>query len=120
VQENGAEKHLVLTQSDRQPTPDPGVVDSLPQCRVAVVGRGVSGIFQLDEWLAACERRHGVAGIGHNRAEPMRADADPEDTIRFYALRLHEVGMVKSSPQKIIADGTDWRFLNELKRELKA
>ena len=45
---------------------------------------------------------------------------DPEDTIRFYALRLHEVGMVNSSPQKIIADGTDWRFLNELKRELKA
>jgi NitT/TauT family transport system substrate-binding protein len=45
---------------------------------------------------------------------------DPEDTIRFYALRLHEVGMIKSSPQKIIADGTDWRFLDELKRELKA
>jgi NitT/TauT family transport system substrate-binding protein len=45
---------------------------------------------------------------------------DPEDTIRFYALRLHEVGLIKSSPQKIIADGTDWRFLNELKRELKA
>jgi NitT/TauT family transport system substrate-binding protein len=45
---------------------------------------------------------------------------DAEDTIRFYALRLHEVGWIKSSPQKIIADGTDWRFLNELKRELKA
>jgi NitT/TauT family transport system substrate-binding protein len=45
---------------------------------------------------------------------------DPEDTMRFYALRLHEAGMIKSSPQKIIADGTDWRFLNELKRELKA
>ena len=45
---------------------------------------------------------------------------DPEDTIRFYALRLHEAGMIKSSPQKIIAQGTDWRFLNELKRELKA
>lgn len=45
---------------------------------------------------------------------------DPEDTIRFYALRLHEVGMVKSGPQKIIAEGTDWRFLDELKRELKA
>jgi NitT/TauT family transport system substrate-binding protein len=45
---------------------------------------------------------------------------DPEDTLRFYALRLHEVGLIKSSPQKIIADGTDWRFLNELKRELKA
>jgi NitT/TauT family transport system substrate-binding protein len=45
---------------------------------------------------------------------------DAEDTIRFYALRLHEAGFIKSSPQKIIADGTDWRFLNELKRELKA
>jgi NitT/TauT family transport system substrate-binding protein len=45
---------------------------------------------------------------------------DPEDTMRFYALRLHEVGMISSSPNKIIAAGTDWRFLNELKRELKA
>jgi NitT/TauT family transport system substrate-binding protein len=44
---------------------------------------------------------------------------DAEDTIRFYALRLHEAGMIKSSPQTIIAEGTDWRFLNELKRELK-
>jgi NitT/TauT family transport system substrate-binding protein len=45
---------------------------------------------------------------------------DPEDTMRFYALRLHEIGAVKSSPQKIIADGTDWRFLDQVKRELKA
>jgi NitT/TauT family transport system substrate-binding protein len=44
---------------------------------------------------------------------------NPEDTVRFYALRLHEVGMIKSSPQKIIAEGTDWRFFNELKKELK-
>jgi NitT/TauT family transport system substrate-binding protein len=45
---------------------------------------------------------------------------DPEDTIRFYSLRLHEGAMIKSSPQKIIAQGTDWRFLRELKKELKA
>jgi NitT/TauT family transport system substrate-binding protein len=44
---------------------------------------------------------------------------DPEDTMRFYALRLHEAGMIKSTPQKLIAQGTDWRFLNELKKELK-
>jgi NitT/TauT family transport system substrate-binding protein len=44
---------------------------------------------------------------------------DPEDTMRFYALRLHEAGMIKASPQKIIAAGTDWRFFNELKRELR-
>jgi NitT/TauT family transport system substrate-binding protein len=45
---------------------------------------------------------------------------DVEDTVRFYALRLHEAGMIKSSPQKIIAQGTDWRFLRELKQELKS
>jgi len=46
-------------------------------------------------------------------------EANPEDTLRFYALRLHEVGMIKNTPQKLIAQGTDWRFLNELKKELK-
>jgi NitT/TauT family transport system substrate-binding protein len=45
---------------------------------------------------------------------------DPEDSLRFFALRLHEVDMIKSSPKQLIAEGTDWRFLNELKRELKA
>jgi NitT/TauT family transport system substrate-binding protein len=45
---------------------------------------------------------------------------DPENTLRFYSLRLHEVGMIKSTPQKLIAQATDWRVLNELKRELKA
>jgi NitT/TauT family transport system substrate-binding protein len=45
---------------------------------------------------------------------------DPEDTLRFYALRLHDLGFVKSVPQKIIAEGSDWRFLSELKHELKA
>ena len=46
-------------------------------------------------------------------------DFDPEDSMRFYTLRMQETGMIKSSPQQIIADGTDWRFLDELKRELK-
>jgi NitT/TauT family transport system substrate-binding protein len=45
---------------------------------------------------------------------------DAEDTVRFYSLRLHEIGMIKSGPQKILAQGTDWRFLNELKKELKS
>ena len=44
----------------------------------------------------------------------------PEDTLRFYALRLNEIGMIKSNAQKLIAQGSEWRFLNELKRELKA
>jgi NitT/TauT family transport system substrate-binding protein len=46
-------------------------------------------------------------------------DAHPEDTLRFHALRLHEVGMIKTNPNKLIAQGSDWRFLNELRKELK-
>jgi NitT/TauT family transport system substrate-binding protein len=45
-------------------------------------------------------------------------DYDPEDTIRFYALRLHEAGMIKSSPDRILAESADWRFLREVRREL--
>ena len=56
---------------------------------------------------AACVTPHPVSGGTHTPG------------LGPYALRLHEVGMVKSSPQKIIAQGTDWRFLDELKRELK-
>lgn len=45
---------------------------------------------------------------------------NPEDTLRFHALRLYEVGMIKTPPQKLIERSCDWRFLNEIKRELKA
>jgi NitT/TauT family transport system substrate-binding protein len=55
-----------------------------------------------------------LADVPYNRWR----DYDPEDTIRFYALRLREAGMLKSNPAKIIADGADWRFLNEVRREL--
>jgi NitT/TauT family transport system substrate-binding protein len=47
-------------------------------------------------------------------------DYNPEETLRFYALRLREAGMVQAAPQKLIAQGTDWRFLDALKREMKA
>ena len=46
-------------------------------------------------------------------------DYDPEDSLRFYTLRLHEADLIKSDPQKLIAEHTEWRFLNELRRELK-
>lgn len=59
--------------------------------------------------------------VGTLKSLPYRQwrEYDPEDTVRFYALRLHEAGMIKSTPQRILTQGTDWRFLNELKRELK-
>ena len=46
-------------------------------------------------------------------------DYNPEETLRFYALRLREAEMVRNSPQKLINDGSDWRIVNELKREMK-
>jgi NitT/TauT family transport system substrate-binding protein len=46
-------------------------------------------------------------------------DHDPEDTVRFFTLRLNEAGIIKSEPQRIISQHTNWRFLNEVKRELK-
>jgi NitT/TauT family transport system substrate-binding protein len=56
-----------------------------------------------------------LAGPNSFAAEP-----PPETTtVRFYALRLREVSMVKSAPNKILADAADWRLWNELKRELK-
>ena len=45
---------------------------------------------------------------------------DAEDTIRFYSLRLQEAGMRRSTPDQIMQRGTDWRFLNEQKQEMKA
>ena len=44
---------------------------------------------------------------------------DPEDTLRFFALRLREAGLVKQTPGQIIARGADFRILNELRSELK-
>jgi NitT/TauT family transport system substrate-binding protein len=43
---------------------------------------------------------------------------DPEDSLRFYALRLQEAGLIKSTPEEIIERGTDWSFLEELKKEM--
>ncbi len=42
---------------------------------------------------------------------------NPEDTVRFYALRMRDIGMIESNPQQFIDQHTDWRFMNELKRE---
>jgi NitT/TauT family transport system substrate-binding protein len=44
---------------------------------------------------------------------------DPVDSIRFYALRMKEAELIKSTPEQIIEQGTDFRYLAELKQELK-
>ncbi len=47
-------------------------------------------------------------------------DFSAEDTARFFALRLRDIGMLKANPQKLLAQGTDWRFIDQLRKELKA
>jgi NitT/TauT family transport system substrate-binding protein len=69
----------------------------------------------------------GFIGNGDYAAQALREipyrlwrDYDSADSVRYYALRLHELGFIKSDPTKLLAQGTDWRFFNELKKELKA
>ena len=45
---------------------------------------------------------------------------DPQDTLRFFALRLREAGIVEATPREVLERGSDFRFIHELRRELKA
>ncbi len=47
-------------------------------------------------------------------------DYDSYDTLRFYALRLKEVGFISSTPDRLIAEGIDLHFLEQLKIEMKS
>jgi NitT/TauT family transport system substrate-binding protein len=42
---------------------------------------------------------------------------NPEDTVRFYALRMRDTGMIATAPQEFIEQHTDWRFINALKKD---
>jgi NitT/TauT family transport system substrate-binding protein len=63
---------------------------------------------------------YAVHAIGSTILYDKWREYDPEDTLRFFALRLQEAGLIQSSPNEIIANGTDWRYLEELKHELKS
>ena len=61
---------------------------------------------------------YALQGLREARYDAWR-DFDPDNTMRFYALRMQEVGFIKAAPNTIIAEGSDWRFFEEVKRELK-
>lgn len=44
---------------------------------------------------------------------------DPEETLRFFALRLADVKFITSTPQQIVAQGTDVAYMRQLQKELK-
>jgi NitT/TauT family transport system substrate-binding protein len=78
--------------------------------------RAVSAYAKLAYPVNTVYARQAISELPYGKWREFNA----EETVRFYALRLREAGMVKGAPQKLIAQGTDWRFLNELKKELKA
>jgi len=45
-------------------------------------------------------------------------ELDPEETLRFFALRLAESKLIKSTPQQLIAQGTDLAYMRQLRKEL--
>ena len=103
------------------------------RARPVAAKRALRAILKADQICAEDPERGAQAFLGRGFGTPYEytlqavkevpygrwRDYDPEDTLRFYALRLHEVGMVKTSPNTIVERGSDWRFLNELKGELK-
>jgi NitT/TauT family transport system substrate-binding protein len=73
---------------------------------------------RLVDWGYATRYDHAVQALKELPYAKWR-EYDAEDTIRFYALKLHEARVIRNTPQRIISQGTDWRFLEELKTELK-
>ncbi len=47
-------------------------------------------------------------------------DYDPDDSVRFYALRLKEAGILKSTPDEMLKQGTDFRYFRQLRQELQS
>jgi hypothetical protein len=62
--------------------------------------------------------------FGTDRVQAIHAygwrDDDAQDSLRFYGLRLYEAGMVKQDPNQLIARGTNWQPLADVKRDLAA
>jgi len=45
-------------------------------------------------------------------------ELDPEETLRFFALRLADAKLITSTPQQLIAQGTDLAYMRQLRKEL--
>ena len=46
-------------------------------------------------------------------------ELDPEETLRFFALRLADAKLIKMTSQQIIAEGSDFAYMRQLRTELK-
>ena len=78
------------------------------------------GALIVYERLIDDERKRSIAGLLESLIMLIETKGGFDYTGANCCKWMREAGFIKSTPQKIIADGTDWRFLTELKRELKA
>ncbi len=46
-------------------------------------------------------------------------ELDPEETLRFFALRMGDAKLIKSTPQQVIAQGSDFAYMRQLRSTLK-
>jgi len=79
--------------------------------RNAVVLRGLQELGWIEGRNVRIDYRFALGNMARLRQYAAELVALAPDVI---------LAMIKSTPTKIIAQGTDWRFFNELKRELKS
>ena len=75
-------------------------------------------------------RDYAAAGLGNKDASLVTAsmamtkynwrDADPEETVRFFGLRLLAAKVIESTPKQLIAAGLDVAYAKQLRGELKS
>jgi len=63
----------------------------------------------------------GVVAMGRIKDESFDwSEYDPDDTVRFFALRVADAKLVKKTPQQILTDGADFTYFRQLRTELRA
>ena len=92
---------------------------------VRAILRGADLCAQEPERAARYLFEHGFVGTYEYALDAMNSlpydvwrSSEPEDTMRFYANRLFEAGVLKKTADDLIARGSDWRYFNELRQEM--
>jgi NitT/TauT family transport system substrate-binding protein len=87
--------------------------------------RGADHCVAEPEEVARYLATHGFVANEQYALEAMRdvpydpwRTHDPEETLRFYALRLKDAGVINSTPEEIIDRCADWSFFRELREEM--
>lgn len=94
--------------------------DATVKDRARAAHEGAAGLFQalIDHPTALSNEQvlsETIAMISYDWRE-----LDPEDTLRFFALKLGSVKLIKSTPQQIINRGSAVAYARQLRSELKS